>query len=151
MLTKIVIGLVVILALAQVIRPERNLGTVDGPNFIGHKYPIPAATAQVLERACYDCHTNHTDYPWYANVQPVAWWITRHVNDGKRHLNFSEFATYKAKRAHKKLEETAGEIKEGDMPLSSYTLIHTNARLTPEEKKLIIDWAEAAAKATPVP
>jgi hypothetical protein len=149
MIKKALLVLVVVLAAAQFIRPPRNLGTVAGPNFIGNQHPIPAATAQVLERACYDCHSNHTEYPWYANVQPVASWLAWHINDGKRHLNFSEFATYSAKRAGKKLEEIGDEVREGGMPLWSYTLAHANARLSDEDKKLLVGWAEAAGKTLP--
>ncbi len=150
MIKKLLLVLIAALVVGQFFRPERNSGLAVGPNFIGTKHPIPAATAQVLERACYDCHSNHTNYPWYANVQPIGWWLAWHVKDGKRHFNFSEFTTYNDKRAGRKLQEVSDEVREGGMPLSSYTLAHPEARLTPEEKKLITDWADAAARTYPV-
>jgi hypothetical protein len=74
-------------------------------------------------------------------VQPLGWWLTKHVNDGKRHLDFSAFGTYTPKRAGKKIEEVADEVEHREMPLKSYTWMHPEARLTAAEIKLIVDWA----------
>jgi hypothetical protein len=144
MIKKTLVALVVLLALAQLVRPERNLGTAEGPNYIGLKHPVSPELRGLLQRACYNCHSNHTTYPWYAEIQPVGWWLAYHVKDGRRHFNLSEFGTYNAKREAEKLKETAGEVREGGMPLPSYTWMHPEARLTEAERKLIIDWAEAA-------
>ena len=103
---------------------------------------MPADVSALLKRACYDCHSNHTNYPWYAEVQPAGWWLAEHVKDGKRHLNFSEFAAYTSKRAKTKAGEIIDEVEEKKMPLKSYTWMHPEARLTVEEVKLIIAWAE---------
>lgn len=143
MIKKILLGVVVLLAAAQLVRPAKNLSTAAGPDDISVKHPVPARVGTVLQKACYDCHSNNTHYPWYAEVQPVGWWLRWHVNDGKRHLNFSEFGAYTAKRAGKKLEELADEVAQREMPLSSYTWLHPEARLTPEEIKLVADWAES--------
>jgi hypothetical protein len=142
MLKKILIGLVVLLVLAQFVRPARNLAAATSPNDIGVKYPVPPAVQTVLQRACYDCHSNHTHYPWYAEVQPVRWFLDSHIADGKRHLNFSEYSSYTAKRAAKKAEEIGDEVEHHEMPLKSYTWMHPEARLTSEEIKLLTDWAE---------
>lgn len=143
---KILLALAAILVVIQFIRPERNTGEPDGANSIVTKYAVPDNVHAVLKQSCYDCHSNHTEYPWYANIQPVGWWIQfSHVNDGKRHLNFSEYATYNEKRSKRKFEEIADEVKEGGMPLSSYTMMHGNAKLTEEQSKLVIDWATALA------
>jgi hypothetical protein len=99
-----------------------------------------------LEKACYDCHSNNTVYPWYANVQPVGFWLDDHVNEGKGELNFDEFLTYPPKKARHKMEKVVEEVKEGGMPLDSYTWIHKNALLTPEEKTEITAWADNIAK-----
>jgi len=136
-------GLLVLLLAIQFIRPEKNLGNAAGPGELKAHQPVPPAVQDLLERACYDCHSNHTRYPWYANVQPVAWWLAAHIEDGKRHLNFSEFASYPAKKAAKKAAEIGDEVGEHQMPLKSYTLMHPEARLTPAEIKLLTDWAEA--------
>jgi hypothetical protein len=112
------------------------------PNDIFTKYPASVEVQAIAKKACYDCHSNNTVYPWYANVQPLAWWINDHVKEGKGEFNFSEFNTYSPKRARHKLEEVGEQINEHEMPLSSYTLIHKEARLTPAEQKLLMDWTK---------
>ena len=146
MIRNIFLGLVVLLAAAQFVRPQKNLAAATGPNDINVRHPVPVGVQTVLQRACYDCHSNHTNYPWYAGVQPVGWWLNQHVNAGRRHLNFSEFGTYPAKRAAKKMEQVADEVEQHTMPLKSYTWMHAGARLTPAEIKLLADWAESVQK-----
>lgn len=146
MVKKILFGLVVVLAAAQFVRPQKNLSAGTDPNDINVRHPVPAAVQAVLRRACYDCHSNHTRYPWYAEVQPVGWWLNQHVSNARRHLNFSEFGSYPAKRAAKKMERVAAEVEDHTMPLKSYTWLHAGARLTPAEIKLLVDWAESVQK-----
>lgn len=141
---KILLGLGALLAVAQAIRPMNNHGIIAGPDHIAKLAPVPAEVDTLLRRACYDCHSNATTYPWYANVQPVGWWLEKHVRDGKRHLNFSEFATYSAKRATHKLEEMVEEVRERHMPLASYTWLHPQAKLSDAEVKTLVDWATNA-------
>lgn len=141
MLKKVLIGLLIILVIMQFIRSERNISATAGPNDIRVSNPVPANVLSVLKRACFDCHSNNTNYPWYTNIQPVGWWMQHHVDEGKEELNFSEFATYSAKKAAHKLEETAEMVEEKEMPLESYTWIHKNAKLTQDEIKLVADWA----------
>lgn len=138
---KILLGLGAVLVVAQAVRPMSNHGTVAGPNHLRQLAPVPAEVDAILQRACYDCHSNATAYPWYANLQPVGWWLEKHVRDGKRHLNFSEFSTYPLKRATRKLEETAELVRSHEMPLASYTWMHRDAKLTEAEIKLLADWA----------
>lgn len=149
MTKKIIFAFIILLIAAQFVRPARNEGSVAGPAFIGARKPVPADVAKVLQRACYDCHSNHTSYPWYADIQPVGWWLAMHVRDGRRHLNFSEFTTYSDKRAAHKLKEVAEEVREKGMPLRSYTWTHPEARLDDAERKLIIDWAQSMRSAMP--
>lgn len=103
-------------------------------------YEIPSNVHGILKQKCYDCHSNHTRYPWYFNLQPVGWWMYKHIEDGKRELNFSEFKTYSAKKAAHKLEETVELVREKEMPLKSYVWLHPEARLSAEEEKALIDW-----------
>ncbi|GHM99735.1 heme-binding protein [Cytophagales bacterium WSM2-2] len=141
---KILVAVLAVVVIIQFIRPERNISKSEGPNEIQTKYQVPPEVLSILKQSCYDCHSNNTNYPWYANVQPVGWWIQRsHVNDGKRHLNFSEYATYAEKKAKHKFEEIADEVKSGGMPLSSYTWMHHSAVLSPEQAKTLVDWAES--------
>ena len=135
------IGLVLLatLVVIQFFHPAKNEGTADGPNAM----VLPADVKNILETSCFDCHSNHTNYPWYNNIQPVAWWLNDHVNEGKREINFSEFNTYKLKRKIKKMKEIREQIDESEMPLTSYTLIHGNAKLTEAQKTRLLAWADS--------
>ncbi|MFM7015900.1 MAG: heme-binding domain-containing protein [Bacteroidota bacterium] len=140
---KILITLVFVLGIVQLIRPSKNRGEVDSAKSIEAKYPMPADVRASLQKACYDCHSNNTKYPWYADIQPVGWYLANHVRDGKRHLNFDEFMTYKAKQQDHKMKELIESQEEGWMPMDSYTLIHKEAILTQSEKDAIIAYAKS--------
>jgi len=135
----IAIGLLIII---QLIRPERNISSASFPNDISTQYVVPANVKQVLEKACDDCHSNNTNYPWYTNIQPVGWWLQYHVNEGKRELNFNEFVGYPLKKQDHKMEELIKTVKEGEMPINSYTWTHKNAKLSEQEKELLLNWAQ---------
>lgn len=137
------LALLLVLVGIQFIHPQPNLGTTGGANDLTVRSAVPDDVRRLLADACYDCHSNHTRYPWYANVQPVAWWLDHHVREGKRGLNFSEFGAYPARRATRKLAAIGKEVGRGDMPLSSYTWMHPAARLTPDQRKKLVDWAQA--------
>lgn len=139
---KILFALLVILALAQFIRPAKNQSN-DQTYHFSTLYPIPDSVRAILEVACYDCHSNYTRYPWYAGVQPVAAWLANHVNEGKRELNFSSFTTRRIAVQNHKLEEVIELVREGEMPLPSYTWVHRDAILSKAQKDLIIRWAQA--------
>lgn len=124
----------------------KNQGPAVGPKDITHVVQVPDTVLSVLRKSCYDCHSDSTNYPWYDQVAPVSWWIGNHVKEGKRELNFSQFATYTTKRQGKKLDETAEQVEKGEMPIGSYTFIHRDAALNKEQSKLLIDWAKASQK-----
>lgn len=149
MLKKVLYVLLAALVIIQFIRPKQNVSAGPFPNDIGTKFAVNDNVASILKESCYDCHSNNTKYPWYANVQPVAWWLADHVNEGKKELNFSEFATYTAKRQRKKFNEIMDEVKEGEMPLKSYTVIHGNAKLTTEQKDALTKWCEESLATLP--
>jgi hypothetical protein len=132
--------LLLVFIVIQFFRPAKNISTGISANDITTKYTIPEDVQTALKTACYDCHSNNTKYPWYNNIQPVAWWLADHVNEGKRELNFSEFASYKIGRQYRKLESLNKEIKDGEMPLGSYTLIHKDAILSDQQKLSIANW-----------
>lgn len=83
---RILLVLLVVLILIQFFRPQRNISASPSPADISTIYPVPANVGSILKKACYDCHSNNTNYPWYANVQPIAWWLNDHVEEGKRGL-----------------------------------------------------------------
>ena len=119
--------------------PDRNISKGPSPNAITKL--VPPELQDLLQNACYDCHSNHTHYPWYVKIQPIAWFMSHHITEGKKELNFDEFGTYSGRRQLSKLKSIAGSVKDASMPLSSYTFMHNKARLSETEKELIIDWA----------
>ena len=139
---KILLGILLILVAIQFIRPAKNQSTEISANDISKGYTIPENVNNVLKKSCNDCHSNNTVYPWYFNIQPVGWWLDGHIDEGKTELNFSEFASYSPRKQHHKLEEVIESVKEGNMPIKSYTWIHKNAILTDEEKLAVSEWAE---------
>ncbi len=136
------IVLAITLVAIQFVHPARNLSG-EVTNDICTKYPMPDTVKSILKASCADCHSNHTEYPWYANIQPVAWWLEDHISEGKRELNFNNFAAYRIGRQYHKLEKIAKEVNEGDMPITSYTIIHSYAKLDEGQRKLVADWANS--------
>lgn len=137
--------LLILFVIIQFIRPAKNIDTASQPNDIAVSMAVPNNVQVILRKACYDCHSNNTAYPWYANIQPIYWWLNNHVAEGKEELNFSEFGTYNLKRKLKKLNEISGEVTDAEMPLKSYTWMHKEAILTREESILIVNWANQMA------
>ncbi len=135
--------LLLALIVIQFFRPAKNKSEGVSKNDITTLYSVPQDVQDILKRSCNDCHSNNTVYPWYAEVQPVAWWLNDHIQDGKKDLNFSEFATYRLRRQYKKLEEINELVKENKMPLNSYLWIHTDAKLNDQQKLTLANWVEA--------
>jgi len=104
---------------------------------------VPATIKNRLQVSCYDCHSNNTDYPWYSKIQPAAWYLEDHIQEGKDELNFNEWAEYSDRRKNSKLRSIISQIEEDEMPLDSYTLIHRDAILSDEDKTLIVDFITA--------
>src|SRR4051812_6460773 len=96
MIRRILLLLLAVLVIIQFFQPEKNENNdmTGQSNDISSAMLVPDTVQAMLERSCYDCHSNNTKYPWYAEVQPVGWWLSHHVNEGKKELNFDEFATY---------------------------------------------------------
>jgi hypothetical protein len=140
-LKKILLVILIAFIVIQFIQPVRNKSGQVLPTDIAKVYNIPDQVQTVLKNACYDCHSNNTNYPWYSNIQPVGWILARHIKNGKSELNFNEFGSYSIRKQKNKFNSVANSLKDGMMPLSSYTLIHKNARLTKDENALIINWA----------
>ncbi len=132
--------LLLVFIVIQFVRPAKNKSDGIGSNDISKIYPVPENVQAILKSSCYDCHSNNTVYPWYANIQPVAWWLNSHIQDGKRQLNFSEFASYRIGKQYKKLDEVNKEVKDDGMPLDSYLWIHKYAKLDDQQKLALANW-----------
>lgn len=127
----------------QFFGPAKTNPPVDETKIIAASTPVPAEISAILTRACYDCHSNQTRWPWYSHVAPVSWFVVGHVNDARRHLNFSEWAAYNSKRMKRKLEEIKEEVQDGAMPLPSYLPLHPEAKLSPTDVQALVAWAIA--------
>ncbi|MBI1342997.1 MAG: cytochrome C [Terrimonas sp.] len=143
MIKKILLFLLAALVVIQFFHPKKNIEEGLSANDITTKYKMPEDIKTIMDKACNDCHSNNTRYPWYNNIQPVAWWLDNHIREGKQHLNFSEYTNKRPRFQYHKMEDIIEQVKKGEMPLDSYTWIHKDAILTQEEKTKIIDWANA--------
>lgn len=143
MLKKILLILLLVFIIAQFIQPPKNNASAATANDITHAVQVPDTVMALLKLACYDCHSNSTNYPWYSKITPINWWLYNHIEEGKKHLNFSEFTgTYKRKM--RKLEESGELTEKHEMPINSYLWIHKDADLTDAQRKLIVDWTNTA-------
>jgi len=138
----ILLALGIIFVAIQFIRSERNINEQPSPTDIAKAFTVPDSVKVILKNACYDCHSNNTVYPWYSHVQPIGWFLTKHITQGKDELNFSEFGSYSTRKQLSKLEEIEDVINDDIMPLPSYKLMHKAAQLTNDEKALIINWIQ---------
>jgi len=102
--------------------------------------PAPANVRTILHRACYDCHSNETRWPWYSHVAPVSWLVAHDVHEARKHLNFSTWNQYNPKRQARKLNEAWEEVEEGEMPLWYYLVVHRDAALSPWDRGLLLTW-----------
>jgi len=128
------------LVIIQFIRPERNVADGNSTNDISATFDVPQDVQQILRTSCFDCHSNATMYPWYAEVQPIGWWLNSHIQEARRELNFSEFAGYRPRRQFIKLQQIAEQVSEDEMPLPSYLIIHTNAKLSTQQRERLVAW-----------
>ena len=136
------IALILSIVLAQVVKPVDR----DNPPVVGD-IGAPAAVDAVLRTSCYDCHSNETAWPWYSYLFPASWLLQHDVEEGREHLNFSDWSTYGVGKQDHKLEELVDEVESGSMPLDKYLYLHRGAKLTGEQKTLLVDWAQAARAA----
>ncbi|POY36432.1 cytochrome C [Solitalea longa] len=139
---KIVLALLFVFIGIQFIQPARNKSGQVLPTDITKMYNLPENVQVVLKNACYDCHSNNTNYQWYATIQPVGWWLASHIKKGKADLNFNEFGNYSKRKQQSKLKAIANSVKDKTMPLPAYALIHKNAKLSKEDKILLLNWVE---------
>ena len=136
------IVLVVALIAIQFIRPDRTNPQVDPSKDFAAQPGSDPSIAALLRRACYDCHSDETQWPWYSNVAPASWQVADDVHTGRRHVNFSIWGKYPPSRRSESLDDIHDQLTSGDMPLRKYLFLHPDARLTPAERESIIAWAD---------
>jgi hypothetical protein len=142
MFKKVLLVLLIVLIIIQFIHPSRNISKSVQPDNIAHSFNVPAQVKTILDKACMDCHSNNTRYRGYFKIQPVDWWLTNHINEGKRELNFDEYTNKSLRYQYHKMESTVDLVKKGEMPLDSYLWVHKDAILTGQEKDTLINWAQ---------
>lgn len=124
----------------QFIPTTRNQSKLELPTDLMAVYNVPNQVEVIFKTSCYDCHSNNTVYPWYNKIQPTSWIMKGHIKKGKAELNFNEFGSYSERRQKSKLKSILNQVKDGEMPLASYTWIHREAKLSETEKKALEDW-----------
>tara|TARA_Y100000589_G_scaffold130416_1_gene124097 strand:+ start:37886 stop:38335 length:450 start_codon:yes stop_codon:yes gene_type:complete len=134
-----IVGLITLVGI-QFIPADVNKQEVITTSDIRHVYDVPENVINILENSCYDCHSNNTNYPWYSQVQPIRLIMDHHVEEGKEELNFSEFANYSERRKRNKMRAISEQIEKSKMPLPSYLWLHSDANLSNEEKKILMDF-----------
>lgn len=140
------IALILFIVVAQAIRPEKtNPPTAPDRTFETIAKPGPDAAA-IVRRACGDCHSNSTVWPWYSGVAPVSWLVTDDVKDGRAHLNFSEWGFFSPDMANKRLQEVCSEVKAGEMPPWYYLLMHPEARISDKDVQVLCNLAGKTAE-----
>ncbi|PHN92515.1 cytochrome C [Maribacter sp. 6B07] len=142
LLKRISLLVVVVFIAMQFFSPTKNVSPGNHTKvFITETNPTPELQ-NIFENSCYDCHSNNTEYPWYNNIAPISYWMANHVNEGKEHLNFSEWEKYSLDKKDHLLEEIEEEVIEGKMPLLEYTYTHGDARLTEGQVNDLVEWVK---------
>lgn len=132
-----------VLVVIQFLGPARTNSPVTESHTLRSRVQIPPRVGDILNRACMDCHSQETRWPWYSRVAPVRWWLVGHVNGGRKELNLSEWTQYSSGYAAATLGSMAEAARRDLMPPESYQILHPGAKLSAEEKKVFCDWAQA--------
>ena len=135
---------VVLFVIVQFVRPAKTNPAIDQSLAIESHLNVDPKVAAIFDRSCADCHSNKTRWPWYSHVAPVSWFVIDHVNEGRGHLNFSEWGTYDKQQQRDLLRDICGEVKRGTMPLSSYTPLHPGSKVSGEDVTTICEWTSQA-------
>ena len=142
----VLIVLVAAIVIIQFFRPERLHTDEVTADHITKKMNVPDSVLSILKRSCYDCHSNHTTWPWYSNISPVSWLVADDVIQGRKKMNFSEWGKLSSSKQALRLENICEQIKEGEMPLPKYLIIHRDAVLSEQDKDILCKWSQEEKK-----
>lgn len=131
--------------LIQFFPPAKTNPATDPARTIHASFSMEPTVTSALTRACNDCHSNHTIWPWYSRLAPVSWLVVNDVTRGRRALNFSDWKSLSADKQQEMLPEICKEVSEREMPTEEYILMHPRAKLTSDEIKAICNWVHAPA------
>ena len=132
----------VALVVIQFIRPDKNNSGYESVVAFEAETNPSQEVKEILKTNCYDCHSGQTQYPWYAEIAPVSYWLADHIKHGKGEFNASKWENYSVKKKDHKLEELIEMVEKGEMPLDSYTWLHGD--LSEEDVKTLLQWATLA-------
>ncbi|WP_413512840.1 heme-binding domain-containing protein [Myroides odoratus] len=136
----IIMVLLAVLLLIQLVRPQKNISlTPAGKTFVD-TFQVSEQVNAILAVSCYDCHSNNTKYPWYSEIQPMAWMLDKHIKEGKEKLNFDELPPDGSRKLNSRFTQITKQIEQDKMPLDSYLWMHEGARLSAEDKQLLLDY-----------
>jgi len=138
---KIILMIVLVVFVGiQFIPTKRNQSENTSVSDFMIVYNVPKQIEDKIKVSCYDCHSNNTQYPWYNKVQPLAWLLENHIKEGKADLNFSDYGDYSKRRQKNKLKSIISQIRNDEMPIWSYTIIHNDAKISASDKEIIMEW-----------
>jgi len=140
------IFLIIAFVVIQFFRPERTSSEAYEENHITKMMNVPDNVHQILKHSCFDCHSDHTVWPWYSNIAPVSWLVAKDVRNGRAKMNFSQWGKMPGSKREARLEAICEEIKEDGMPLKEYLYLHPEAKLSPDEKDIICRWVDTELK-----
>lgn len=143
---KILLWSVVVFVLIQFIPVDRtNPPIKSSQNFVNVEQ-TPQKISEILKNSCYDCHSFETKYPKYAYVAPISWSVKHHINEGREHINFSNWNTYNSDLKKNMLEKAVQTLEDGKMPMPGYITQHPEAKLSAAERKILINYFEEVLK-----
>lgn len=127
-------------------RPDKTTTAEITPGHITKVMNVPSNVESILKRSCYDCHSDHTVWPWYSSVAPVSWLVADDVVKGRKKMNFSQWDKIPEAKKEARLNAICEEINAGEMPLQNYLYIHGDAKLSQADKDILCKWVETELK-----
>lgn len=142
---RVILGLILFLALGQLIRFPRTNPPINPAHEVGASIPLTPIVAEVFSRSCDDCHSNRTVWPWYSNVAPASWLVIYDTDHARRRMNLSEWNAITPEQQKRALDRMCSDVTRGDMPEWQYLIIHTKARLSGTDVQAVCDWSKGAS------
>ncbi len=142
---KIIGAVIILLVVIQFINSKLPATSAPGPKDVAVVEKMPNDVKELMVKSCYDCHSMETKYPWYSHIAPMKWLVKSDINEGRHHVNFSNWGDYSDKEKMKKFDDIHEEVKKHDMPPGNYLLMHKDARLSDSDRQKIVSWADSTA------
>jgi hypothetical protein len=127
-------------------RPDKTVLAETAPDDITKHMQVPENVLGILIRSCYDCHSSHTKWPWYSHIAPASWLVGDDVANGRKKMNFSQWGRVSDDKKEARLNEICDLITQGEMPLPNYLILHSEAKLSQQDKDILCRWAEDEVK-----